>query len=355
MASKETSAEFMGRIQGVLSSGFLSIGLAVGSAAGLFQAMSRLGEPKTSTEIAREANKKERYVREWLAGMVTGRIVDYNPKEETYFIPPSHLDCLLEGQAFANVGNTVQFVPTLCDGYNDVLKCMEPDGPRGIPYSVYSKFHKVMDRVSSTRFSGVPKFLKDMDDVMAKLESGIMVCDIGCGKGTAILEFAKLFPKSTFYGIDFSESLVKEAQLEADELKLPNLAFYCHDAVKLPADWSGKFELLLSIDSIHDQARPDLVLEECYRVLKSDGHYIVIDIDSHTKITDNLDNPTATTFYVCSLMHCMPVSLYFDGGFGLGTMWGMEKAIEMFENAKFTCERHFHLEGTTERVYVCRK
>ncbi|XP_077986105.1 S-adenosylmethionine-dependent methyltransferase Rv2258c-like [Glandiceps talaboti] len=356
MASKETDEEFSGRIQGVLSSGFLCIGLAVGSAAGLFQAMSRLGEPKISSEIAREANKKERYVREWLGGMVNGRIIDYNPEEETYSIPKSRLDCLLGGQTHTNVCGISQLIPTLCDGYNEVLKCMEPEGPRGVPYSVYNKFHEVMNKISSTRFAGsIPKFLRDMDDLMAKLESGIMVCDIGCGKGTTILEFAQAFPKSTFYGIDFIESLVKEAQAKATELNLPNLVYYCYDAAKLPADWSGKFELLLSIDSLHDQARPDLALEECYRVLKSDGHFIVIDIDSHTKVSDNLDNPTATTFYVVSLMHCMPVSLYFDGGFGLGTMWGMEKAIEMFEDAKFTCERHFHLEGTPERVFVCRK
>ncbi|XP_077994609.1 S-adenosylmethionine-dependent methyltransferase Rv2258c-like [Glandiceps talaboti] len=360
MASKEakpeTNEEFKSRIHGVLSSGFLSIGLAIGSAAGLFQTMSRLGEPKTSSEIAREANKKERYVREWLAGMVTGRIIDYNPEEETYFISPSRLDCLLGGQAHANVSRLVQMVPGMCEAYNDVLHCMDPEGPSGVPYSAYKSFSRLMNEISITRFSGsVPDFIRDMDDVMANLESGISVCDIGCGKGTAILELAKAFPKSTFYGIDFAEAEMQEAQLKAAELKLSNLTYCCYDAAKLPSDWSEKFKLLLSIDSIHDQARPDLALEECYRVLKSEGYFIVIDVDSHTKLSDNLDNPGASIFYVASLMHCMPVSLYFDGGFGLGNMWGMEKAVSMFEDAKFTCERHFHLEGTAERVFVCRK
>src|SRR3954466_1980867 len=43
--------------------------------------------PGTSEELAARAGLTERYVREWLAAMVTGGIFEYDPATKTYTLP----------------------------------------------------------------------------------------------------------------------------------------------------------------------------------------------------------------------------------------------------------------------------
>jgi hypothetical protein len=51
-------------------------------------------------------------------------------------------------------------------------------------------------------------------------------------------------------------------------------------------------------------------------------------------VDGNMDHPLAPLLYTMSNMHCMTVSLA-DGGAGLGTLWGKEKALEMLGQAGF--------------------
>ncbi|HXZ77746.1 MAG TPA: hypothetical protein VEH31_43685, partial [Streptosporangiaceae bacterium] len=51
-----------------------------------------------------------------------------------------------------------------------------------------------------------------------------------------------------------------------------------------------------------------------------------------------------------SCMHCMTVSLA-DGGMGLGTMWGEQKAQEMLTDAGFTSIETAHVDGNIVNTY----
>jgi hypothetical protein len=48
-----------------------------------------------------------------------------------------------------------------------------------------------------------------------------------------------------------------------------------------------------------------------------------------------MDLPLGPLMYTVSTMHRMTVSLAQQGGEGLGTMWGEEKATEMLKEAGF--------------------
>ena len=61
--------------------------IAVGHRVGLFDAMREL-PPSTSDEIARHTGLNERYVREWLGAMVTGRVVEVDPETNRFSLPP---------------------------------------------------------------------------------------------------------------------------------------------------------------------------------------------------------------------------------------------------------------------------
>ena len=72
---------------GVLNGGMLSLMISIGHKTGLFDKMAEL-PPSTSEQIASAAGLNERYVREWLGALVTGRIVEYDPSNKTYRLPP---------------------------------------------------------------------------------------------------------------------------------------------------------------------------------------------------------------------------------------------------------------------------
>jgi DNA-binding IclR family transcriptional regulator len=67
----------------VLNQGAIALMTSIGHRTALFDAMAGL-PPCTSEQIATAAGLKERYVREWLAAMVVGGIVEHNPEDETY-------------------------------------------------------------------------------------------------------------------------------------------------------------------------------------------------------------------------------------------------------------------------------
>ena len=56
----ETSESFQQQVFGMVSDGFATLGIAIGSQLGLFDVMVGFTEPKTSQEIADAAGYKER-------------------------------------------------------------------------------------------------------------------------------------------------------------------------------------------------------------------------------------------------------------------------------------------------------
>jgi hypothetical protein len=68
-----------------------------------------------------------------------------------------------------------------------------------------------------------------------------------------------------------------------------------------------------------------------------------------------MEHPIAPWLYTVSTMHCMTVSLAFDGE-GLGTVWGEQKALELLDEAGFSYVEVKQIEGDIfNNYYVCRK
>ena len=85
--NQNTVAEFGERTVGVLNSAAIALMVSIGHQTGLFDTMASLSSA-TSDEIAAAGRLSERYVREWLGAMVTGRIVEYDPIGQRYNLPP---------------------------------------------------------------------------------------------------------------------------------------------------------------------------------------------------------------------------------------------------------------------------
>jgi hypothetical protein len=80
---QQKSEAFGGKMLGVLNNGLLGLLISVGHRTGLLETMARL-PPSTSQQVADADGLEERYVREWLGGLVVGRVVEYDPAAATY-------------------------------------------------------------------------------------------------------------------------------------------------------------------------------------------------------------------------------------------------------------------------------
>ena len=168
-----------------------------------------------------------------------------------------------------------------------------------------------------------------------RLRNGIDVLDIGCGRGEALHRLASTFPRSRFVGMDLSREAIAHACQQADNAKLRNLHFEVRDLTAFDSKApESAFDLVTAFDAIHDQARPDKVLAGVRRSLKPEGVFLMQDIRASSTITENRDHPVGALLYTVSCMHCMTTSLA-QGGMGLGTMWGEQRALEFLKAAGF--------------------
>lgn len=328
-----TKAEaFAGQLLSVLNSGAIALMTSIGHRTKLFDTMAEL-PPSTSQQIADAAGLNERYVREWLGAMVTGGFVEYSPTDKTYTLPAEHAAFLTRGAAADNIAPFAQYIPLLGSVEDQIINCFYQGG--GVPYSEYKRFHAVMaedsgQTIVSALFDHV---LPLVPELINALHRGIEVLDLGCGSGRALNKLAEAFPNSRFTGYDFSAEAIANASTEAQLRNLSNIHFEVKDAAKL--DERDRYDLITTFDAIHDQSRPDLVLQNIYNALRPDGVYLMQDIHASTDVGGNLEHPVAPLLYTISCLHCMTVSLAY-GGMGLGAMWGQEKALQMLGEAGFT-------------------
>ncbi len=329
---QERAEAFAERMLGVVNGASVALMTSVGHRTGLFDAMSGL-VPSTSNEIADAAGLNERYVREWLGAMVTGGIVEHDPEDATYSLPPEHAAWLTRAASPDNIAVTAQWIPLLGSVEDEVVESFEKGG--GVPYAAYPRFHEVMAEESAqTVVAALPgSILPLVPGLTERLEAGIDVLDLGCGSGRALNLMAGTYPNSRFTGYDFSEEGIARAREGAAEKGLTNVRFEVRDVAKL--DETDAYDLVTTFDVIHDQAHPAAVLAGISRVLRPDGDYLMQDIAGSSYVHNNLDHPLGPLMYTISTMHCMTVSLA-QGGEGLGAMWGEEKATEMLNEAGFT-------------------
>lgn len=349
----ETKAEiFTDRILGILNDGALALMTSIGHRTKLFDTLAQL-PPATSQEIADTAGLNERYVREWLGAMVTGQLIDYNPANKTYYLPPEHAAFLTRASGANNMAPVAQYIAVLGTVEDKIVDCFYKGG--GVPYSEYKRFHEVMAEESGQTVVGALEehILPLIPGIKESLEQGINVLDVGCGSGRAINKLALTFPNSRFWGYDFSPEAIANATAEAQQKRLTNVRFQIKDAASF--EESDRYHLITTFDAIHDQAKPDIVLANIQKALRPDGVYLMQDIHAATQVNDNLDHPFAPFLYTISCMHCMTVSLA-DGGMGLGTVWGQQKALQMLADAGFTHVEIKQLEHDLQNdYYIVRK
>ncbi len=349
---QEKAQAFGGRMLDMCTNGMLMAMTSVGHEVGLFEAMANR-PPATSQMIAETTGLNERYVREWLSCLASGGVLDYNADGATFSLPAEHAMSLTSAAGPGNMALWAWAMTGFGEALDDLVQCFRAGG--GVPYSKFTKFPPLMAAVSGTQYDAslISAILPLVSGLVDRLKAGIDVADIGCGSGHAINLMAKTYPKSRFTGFDFSEVSLNVARAEAAALGLTNARFESKDVSTLAGP--AAFDLVTAFDAIHDQAHPRRVLKGISEMLRRDGVFLCCDIAASSNLQENFGNPMAAMMYAISTMHCMTVSLALDGE-GLGTMWGEQKAHELFSEAGFTSVSTHRIDSDMgNNYYICRK
>jgi SAM-dependent methyltransferase len=322
---------FQRQMLGALNGAALALMASIGHRAGLFDVMSRM-EPASSGAIAGAAGLDERYVREWLAAMVTSGVVECSAIDERYSLPREHAAMLTRGSRPENLAATCQWIPALAAIEDRILECFERGG--GVARSAFARFHSlVADACAETLVATLLHHVLPLaNGLTAALTRGIEVLDVGCGSGRALNYLASQFPKSHFTGYDPAALDIETARSEARERVLKNVRF----AVRDPA-WMedvDAFDCVTALDLIHDYWRTDEVLRGISRALRPAGYLLIRDVACTSHPHGDSPSPLAPFLYTVSCLHCMSVSLA-DGGPGLGAMWSSEAALRRLAEAGF--------------------
>lgn len=316
----------------ILNDGALALMISIGHRTRLFDILAPL-PPSTSSQIAQAAGLSERYVREWLGAMVTGRIVDYEPKTETYVLPSEHATSLTRAASQKNLAIMMQYIPLLGAVEDGIVRSFRNRG--GLPYAAYPRLQQVMAEESRQTVTAVlvDSLLPLVPGLVEALDEGIEVLDIGCGRGQALNLLADTFPNSRFTGYDFSPTIIAAGQAEAQEQGLTNVNFVVKDIATLTE--TDHYRLVTAFDVIHDQAKPREVLKRIALALQPQGTFLMQDIAASSHVHKNLDHPLGPLLYMLSCLHCLAISLALNGE-GLGAMWGEETARQLLSEAGFS-------------------
>jgi SAM-dependent methyltransferase len=341
---------FAAKMVGALEGAALGLMTSIGHRTGLFDVMRDL-PPASAAKIAEQAGLAERYVREWLAAMTSGGVVEHDAAAGTFRLPPEHAALLTRAARPHNLAATFQWIPLLGAAEGEMVKCFSAGG--GMPYGSYGRFHAVMaEQNDQSVVSGLlDRILPLAPELPGRLERGADVLDVGCGSGGALACMAAAFPRSRFTGVDSSARAIERARSDARDLA--NLRFEVRDAAA-PSP-SDAYDLVTAFDTVHDQASPAAVLAGVAAMLRPDGVLLLQEIAATGDLARDAAHPFATFLYTVSCLHCTSVSLA-AGGVGLGAMWGERRARQMLADVGFgRVEVHALPGDPIHCYYVARK
>jgi 2-polyprenyl-3-methyl-5-hydroxy-6-metoxy-1,4-benzoquinol methylase len=329
----------------VLNKSALALLTSLGHQSGLFDTMATL-PPSTSADVAKAAGLDERYVREWLGGMVVGGFIEYEPAGETYALPPEHAASLTTEAGPDNLAGMMPYIGLMGEVEQQVVRCFRDGG--GVPYTSYPRFQALQAEETARVYDAalVSTIVPLVPDLPERLRAGLDVLDVGTGQGHAPLVLAQAFPAGRFHGLDRSEAGIEAARAEASRLGVDNVRYTVADSTQI----SGEYDLITAFDVIHDLAQPAETLAAIAGALRDGGTFLMCDIAASSRLEKNTEHVFGPALYCFSVFYCMTTSLS-TGGAGLGTVWGQETAVRMLKEAGFAHVDVKSVEGDPLNAY----
>jgi SAM-dependent methyltransferase len=332
MADMDKLHQFVGRMLGDLG-GALSVPMVrMGDRLGFYKVLHTNG-PLTATELASKASVAERYAREWLSHQAASGYLVYDGATGRFTLPPEQAMVFAEPDSPVNLLGAFHLASVMME--NQALVEPAIRSGKGVGWGDQSQcLFCTVGRFFRPGYhnSLVQAWLPALDGVVARLEHGVTVADVGCGHGFSTVIMAKAFPRSTFIGYDFHPNSIAEARKHAEEHGVTaNTRFEVALASDFPA---RELDLVTFFDCLHDMGDPVGAARHVRQTLKPDGRWMIVEPAAGDKLEDNL-NPVSRLFFAASTLICIPTSLDQPVGAALGAQAGFAKLSETITKAGF--------------------
>jgi 2-polyprenyl-3-methyl-5-hydroxy-6-metoxy-1,4-benzoquinol methylase len=362
-----TLAQAEGQLMKHVEGTWVSAMIYLGDRMGLYLSLKKDG-PLSSTELAASTQLSERWLREWLCGQAAAGILSFDESSDRFSLNSAYAPALADPEGeHDNFHGFFAIFPGIFASLPDLPNCFHSG--LGMTYDRHGPaIAESMERlhVSFAKYQLVQSVLPCLQDgkLIARLEHGAVVADVGCGGAVSLCEMARRFPNSSFHGYELSTQALERAARNIERYGVTNVTM--HDCAKetlsgkpaggrgtkrMPAGSAavGPFDFVMCYDVLHDMAFPRKLMEDVREALKPSGSWFVVDIASSKSMAENIRNPAATICYSFSVALCMSSGLSEEGGEGLGPMsFHPELATRWFNEAGFSTVKVMDIPDVSE-------
>jgi SAM-dependent methyltransferase len=332
---------FATRAVGDLAAGYTGVMVSLGSKLGLYKAMAGAG-PLSAKEVAKRAGCAERYVHEWLNAQAAGGYLVYHAVSDTYELAPEQAMVLADEESPVYLPHAWNVPAAMWFDEPKALEAFRTG--RGVAWGEHDSrmscgvaaFYR-----NGYRASLVSQWLPALDGVVAQLEAGIAVADVGCGHGHSTLLMAEAFPNSRFFGFDTHAESIDEARRNAEAAGVAHrTTFSVTRAVNYP---DQRYGLICFFDTLHDLGDPVAAARHVDEVLAPGGTVLVVEPFANDRAADNLST-VGQLYYAASSVICCAHAISEGGSLVLGAQAGPKRLADVFRKAGFT---HFRRAAET--------
>jgi 2-polyprenyl-3-methyl-5-hydroxy-6-metoxy-1,4-benzoquinol methylase len=323
---------FLGQVVGDAGAAMSAALVVLGDRLGLYRALAS-GGAANAAELARRTGTAERYVQEWLDAQASGGYVRYDKEARRYDLPPEQATALSDELSPAFVPGLFQIMHAMWGAVDRMAeKFKTGDG------LAWGEHHQCLfegtERFFRAGYIGnlVTSWLPSLDGVVAKLERGAKVADVGCGLGASTILMAQAYPKSRFFGYDSHPASIELAKKRASAAGVESRVTF---EVASSTDIPGRdYDLVCHFDCLHDMENPTGAARKVKEVLAAQGTWLLVEPFAADRREDN-HNPVGRVFYSASTMLCVPHSLSLRGP-ALGAQAGEARLRGIATEAGFT-------------------
>jgi SAM-dependent methyltransferase len=326
---------FMGKMLNDMGAAASAALVLIGDKLGLYKALAEIG-PATPKALADKTGTAERYVREWLAAQAAAGYVQYLAANGTFAMTPEQATALANDSSPAFVGGAFEILSAMFQDEPKVTAAFKTG--KGVGWHEHCPcLFSGTERFFRPGYAAnlVQNWLPALEGVVAKLERGAKVADVGCGHGASTVVMAKAYPKSKFFGYDYHGPSVEHARQSAKDA---GVADRCTFEVAPAKSYPGSgYDLVALFDCLHDMGDPVGAAGHIRQSLATDGTFLLVEPAAADTVEGNL-NPVGRMFYAASTMLCVPASLSQEVGMALGAQAGEGRLREVVAAGGF---KHF--------------
>ncbi|HSY21303.1 MAG TPA: class I SAM-dependent methyltransferase, partial [Polyangiaceae bacterium] len=303
---EKTLNDLLGKIVTDVGAAMSAALVVIGDKLGLYKAIARSG-PVTPAELAGATATSERYVREWLDAQAASGYLLYDAASGRYRLSPEQALAFADDASPANVPGLFHVTAAMWHGEEKMTDNFRTGA--GLSWGAqHPCLFEGTERFFRAGYIGnlVTTWLPALDGVVAKLERGAKVADVGCGLGASTILMAKAFPNSRFAGFDSHEKSIALARQRADQAGVADRITF---EVAHSTDYPGKgYDLVAHFDCLHDMEDPAGAARHVRETIAEDGTWMIVEPFAADRPEEN-HNPVGRVFYSASTMLCVPHSL----------------------------------------------